>query len=264
MLLSVNLYAASDDPRPEPSRGYIGAGAAVVIFDTSVTLANDKSPIDFNIDLEDTVGLNTTNHVNTFYGELNFGEKHRINVGYFSIKRDSYFLAEEITYKGDTLGNVSVDVSDHTRFFDLTYGYNLLNNDHNRITAEIGLFTLDMTMKLNASGQLSLLKQTRTETYYDEVDALAPLPLFGLDFKTKLSPKWSLGTKIAMVYGEYDGISAGVLRTRITGHYQISRHFGLTTGLNYFDAKVDIEKNSESQTVDYGYKGAYLGLDYRF
>lgn len=263
MLMAATLCYGSDESSNSLA-GYLGAGVAVVKFNTSVSVSKNSSPLDYNIDLEDTLGLDSSNHVDTFFGGMAFGERHKIALNYFSINRKNDFIAEEITYQGQNLGNVRGSARDHTRFLDFNYGYNLLNNERNRITAEIGLFSLDMDMGLSVVGELEAINRYQSVSYSDDFDVLVPLPLIGFDFENQLSENWSLSTKVAMIYGEYDGVTAGILRTHIRANYKVSRNFNLSTGLNYFDADIDINKSAEKQGVDYGYIGVYAGLSYGF
>lgn len=55
-----------------------------------------------------------------------------------------------------------------------------------------------------------------------------------------------------------------MLDTSVRVKYQFSKHVGLSFGINYFNAGVDIDTSELEKEVDYGFDGAALGLDIRF
>lgn len=78
------------------------------------------------------------------------------------------------------------------------------------------------------------------------------------------TPKWRLSTRISLVGGSYDDISATVLQTSIKSVYQFSKHVGLILGVTYFNADVSIEEEAKIKEVSYGYTGGFIGMHFGY
>jgi hypothetical protein len=73
------------------------------------------------------------------------------------------------------------------------------------------LNALDLRLLFEASGQITIDNTTRSNAIVAEANVFAPLPLIGLNFGYSYTPKWRLSTRISLVVGSYDDISATVL-----------------------------------------------------
>lgn len=118
---------------------------------------------------------------------------------------------------------------------------------------------------MDASGQITLNGQpVAGNSYSAEASVFAPLPLFGLDAWFFFTEKWALGTKILIVGGSYQDVSALVLDTSVRMKYHFTKHVGLSFAINYFNAGIDIDASELKTEIDYGFDGAALGLDFNF
>jgi hypothetical protein len=88
--------------------------------------------------------------------------------------------------------------------------------------------------------------------------------MFGIDAWFSITPRWALGTKISLVGGTYQDISAGVLGTVIRSRYKINKHLSGYLGISYFNADVTIDEADQRTDVAYGLDGLYLGLGVNF
>lgn len=244
---------------------YIAGGIALVHFNTNLQVTKDNAPLPVYLGFEGNFGLPATNHVNALFGAWNINDQHRISFQYFGIDRSSEVFAEEITWQGNVLGNVSVGLRDKTNFTEVAYGYTLHMNDHTRITGELGLFALDMSITATAKGNLKIASVFDESVSYTEgFDVTAPLPMIGLGFLNQLSEKWSMNARVHAIAGKYDEVGAVLYRTRLAGRYAATKRFGLSAGVDYFDARVVVEEEDRDYDLNYGYTGVYLGLDYKF
>ena len=88
----------------------------------------------------------------------------------------------------------------------------------------------------------------------------APLPLLGLDFGVRFTPKWSMSSKISVIGGSYENISAVILQTSINARYKITNHVGVLMGITYFNAVVSIDEEKDLTDIAYGYHGLFIGM----
>ena len=156
-------------------------------------------------------------------------------------------------------------LSDRTRFYYINYGYTFFQDSRSYIIGEIGIYGLDLRYEFEATGEITRNGNVLEESHFEEsANVLAPLPMFGLDFRYAFTDTWGLSTKIAFVGGRYQDITALVLSTRVAAIWQFSRHVGLIMGIEYFDGEVDINDEQENWEINYGYTGITFGLHMAF
>mgnify|MGYP001815456988 FL=1 len=184
--------------------------------------------------------------------------------GYFAINRQSSLLSIDENYDDLIIINADVSISDKTKFYNLSYGYTLFQDDRSDVTFVAGINGLDLKLLVEASGQITVGDTSRSDAVVAEANIFAPLPLIGLNFGFSFTPEWSIATKIVFVGGSFGDVSAGVLQTSINAQYQFARNAGLLMGMTYFDADVTIDDESDVTDVSYGYDGALIGLHFAF
>ena len=242
----------------------LGVGLGIVEFDTNAKVTSKITGRSHYVDLEGNLNLPDNDQVNTIYGAYKFNEKHSLVFGYFSIERKSSIG----NFSGDFNDIIVIEadflIEDNSRFYSLGYGYTLFDDNRSDITLIVGLKSLDLRLRAEARGEITVNGETRSGVEITEADVLAPLPLFGLNFGISFTPKWSVSTRIGLVTGSYQDVSATVIETSINSRYQFSKHAGFLLGLTYFDANVDIDDDEEVTEVSYGYNGAFVGLHFGF
>jgi len=267
-MLAMPGVQANTQPDQELYKGSnfaLGIGAAIVRFDTKLKFT-DKTRTNFDsifIDPEGTLDLPETSSVTTFYGSWNINLKHSIGFSYFSANRESSLLNIDETFE-DVRVVGSAKISDATNFYRLSYGYTLFNDYRSKIKFHAGIYGLDLKYVFEAQGQITQGGVTTSGSIKEEAKVFAPLPLIGIDLWYSFTPRWSINTKVAFVRGSYEDVSAGVLQTSLNALYNFTDHVGLTFGLAYFDADVEIEDDVEKIDISYGYDGGFIGLHFIF
>jgi hypothetical protein len=257
--------AETDQELYKSNKFAIGIGAAIVKFDTKLKFT-DKTRSTFNsifIDPEGNLDLPETSSVTTFYGAWNINPRHSIGFSYFSVNRESSVFnidetLEDVRIEGDA------KLSDATNFYRLSYGYTLFNDYRSKIKLNAGVYGLDLKYVFEAEGQITQGGDTISGSIYEEAKVFAPLPLIGLDFWYSFTPRWGINTKVALVAGSYEDVSASVLQTSLNAQYRFTDHVGLIFGLAYFDADVVIEDNIDKKEIAYGYDGGFIGMHFMF
>ncbi|MCG6939494.1 MAG: hypothetical protein LJE83_15170 [Gammaproteobacteria bacterium] len=243
------------------SKFALGIGAAIVRFDTNIKATDKQSRQSLYLDLEGNLDLPEVSTVTTFYGMYQLKPKHSLGFSFFSVNR-----ASDIFNFDKTLEDVHVtgyaSITDTTDFYRLDYGYNLYNDNHSKIDLIAGIYGLDLKYVFKAEGDITIGGVKTTGSIKEEAKVFAPLPLIGLDFLFRITNKWSFATKVALVTGSYEDLSATVFQTSINSQYRVNQHFGIVMGLAYFDADVVIENDLEKQDISYGYDGAYIGMHF--
>ncbi len=238
----------------------IGLGLATVRFDTKIKFTNKDTGNSVFLDPEGNLGLPTVARVNTFYGAFKVGKRHAVGFAYFGVNRQTTLFDEKFSFEDLIVVSGSATFSDDTKFYFLDYGFSLYRDDRSNVSALFGISGLDLRYTFTAEGEITIGNQTRTGIHHEEASIFAPLPLFGLDIRFDITQKWSVGTKVAFVYGEYKEISAGALQVGVNARYWFNRHIGGILGLTSFNSSVTQDEVSEKFEVNYGYGGGFAGL----
>ena len=260
-----------DDPVPDTvyseniSRTLsIGLAAGYERFDTNFKFTDKSSGRSVFVDAEGTLGLPETDFVPILYGYWKPAKRHGLGFSYFQIKRESTLLAVDENFSDLTVtGNISL--SDRSRFYYLSYNYTALQDDRAFIFLSLGLYGLDLKYQLDATGDISFRGVPIIGREYSrEADVFAPLPMLGLDAWFAMTPRWALGTKIALVGGKYQDVSGTVVEAKIRAKYAFNRNLSLFFGVNYFQGDIKIDKNARKTDISYGFEGFFAGLDVGF
>jgi hypothetical protein len=245
-------------------KGAVGVGMAAVVFDTKIKLTDKRSGFSVFLDPEGNLDLPEVARVNTFYSVYRFGKKHSIGLAYFAVKRETTFFDQDVNLDELVIANGQATLSDDTKFYFFDYGYSFFKDERSSVKGLIGLSGLDLKYTFTASGELIIDGERQFDSYTDDASVTAPLPLFGLDFYFAFTKKWSMRTKVALVAGSYEDISASVYTAGMNANYWFTRHVGGVIGLSSFNARVDIEDDKDKQEIIYGYGGLYAGLHFAF
>lgn len=248
----------------DKKKGAIGVGMAAVRFDTKIKFTNKQTGNSIFLDPEGHLGLPEIARVNTFYAAYRFGKKHTIGAAYFAVKRENTYISDSIDVGNVAILNGQVTLSDDTKFYFVDYRYTLFRDNRSSIAGVLGIAGIDLKYTFNASGEIEIDGETNTRNYSEEASVTAPLPMLGLDFLFAFTPKWSMSTKVALVAGSYQNTAAFVFQARMDARYWFTKYVGGVIGLTFFNADVDIEKETSKQEIGYGFGGGFFGLHFAF
>lgn len=262
----------SGQPEDSRNRFGLGVGAGLMRFDTNFKFTDKGSGSSVFVDGEGTLGLTENNSLPFFYGHYRFNRRHGIGFSYFKIKRESTLILINETkdfHLNDLTITAGVDakvtLTDKSSFSYLSYNLTLFDDNRSFLFASFGLYGLDLKYVLDARGEITLQGiPVAGDSYNNETSVFAPLPMFGIDAWYFFTPKWALGTKISLVGGSYQDVTALVLDTTVRAKYQFTKHIGFLFGITYFNSDTTIDKPELKTEVNYGYDGIALGFDIRF
>jgi hypothetical protein len=266
-------WASEDNKQIENPRNRFGLGVGVGLlrFDTNYKFTDKGSGSSVFVDGEGSIGLEENNILPFLYGYYRFNKRHGIGFSYFQIKRESTLILINETkdfHLNDLTITAGVDakvtLTDKSSFSYLSYNYSLFDDSRSFLFASFGLYGLDLKYILDARGEITLQgTPVAGDSYNNETSVFAPLPMFGIDAWYYFTPKWALGTKISLVGGSYQDVSALVLDTSVRAKYQFTKHIGFSFGITYFNSQTTIDDPELKTEVNYGYDGIALGLDIR-
>jgi len=238
-------------------------------LDLGYFIANTKtdfrlgSGLGFSVDVEDLLGLDTTNSAFRAGASWRFTDnrRHRLDFEWFSFRRDgSRTIGEDIHYKDEDGNDQVIEAGTQVdSFFDfdiyeVAYSYSFFQDDRIDLAGSLGLYVMPIDFGLNATG---LINYGRSETF------TAPLPTFGLRADFAITPKWFFRSGIKVFYLEIGEFAGSILETHAAIEYLPWKHLGF--GLGFDSLNVHVEADGEDYPgidfkgeVDFRYTGLLL------
>lgn len=241
---------------PEDQRFGVRLGSFITDRNTATRLDSDALGPGTDLDLEDDLGLETSQTVFRVDAYVRLGERHRLDFSYFDLSRDaSKTIVRQIQF-GDEVFNIDaeVDADFEQTIIKAAYTYSLFRSPEGFLGVTAGLFVMDIKASLS---QVSL-GQTEAQ------DVTAPLPVIGLRGAYSLSERWALRGSAEIFALEYDDVDGQLVDFLAGVEYQVTD--AVTVGLAYNDTTfdVDVGQSDFSGAVDWQYSGAllYVGIGF--
>lgn len=235
--LVLSSAAIGEEP-PQSNRFEIEIGGFFVTTVSSVAqLTRSVGPlqvggaVDFNQDL----GLKESETVPRIDGAYRFSRRHGIEFSYWDIKRDATTeLERDIEF-----GNIGISVGEQvTSFFDiqtfrLSYGYALYSSQKVGLGINAGLHATNYDMGITCD---SCTTQTA-----EKASVTTPLPVFGFNFRYRMSKRWRFAGYTQLFFLDYSGYEGSLTDTRIVFSHHTFKHVGFGFGWNRIHADIDVD-----------------------
>jgi hypothetical protein len=241
-------------------------GANVGVFISNVD-SNFRigSGVGLDIDVEDLLGLDTTNTVFRADALWRFSEnrRHRLDLSWFAFRRDgSRRILDDITIEDDNGDKIIIEAGTNVNaFFDLdifqlNYSYSFIQDDRIDLAVGGGLYVMPMDFGISVSG---LVDEEGSEKF------TAPLPVLGLRMDVALTPQWFIRSGAQVFYLEFENFTGSILKFQTAVEYNPWKHVGLGLGFDSLGVRVDadgedwpgIDLNGK---VEFNYVGLQLYL----
>ncbi len=217
------------------------------------------SGLGVSIDVEDLLGLDTTNSVFRVGALWRFTDnrRHRLDLQWFSFRRDgSKSILDDIKYKDkDGIEQIIQAGTQVESFFDLdiyqaAYSYSFFQDDRVDLAASIGLYVMPIHFGLKATG---LVDVDETERF------TAPLPTLGLRADFAITPEWYFRSGLQVFYLEIGEFTGSILETHVAVEYLPWKNLGFGLGFDGLIVRVDSD-GEDYPGIDF--KGE-VNFDYR-
>jgi opacity protein-like surface antigen len=208
------------------------------------------------VDLEDDLGLDSSDSVFRVDGYIRFGEKHRFDFSVFDLSRtSSTMIQKDFEWNGtmfaiDTVVDSTFDLS----IYKAAYTWAFLRRDSGYLGLTAGLYVADFGNTISAPN----IGERET------AEVTAPLPVFGLRGEYDFSERWSFrasGEFFVFEYEDFDGslydIYAGV-------DFQVMDHMAVGIGINSVKMDIGVTKPNASGNLDWQYDGGLIFLKFDF
>jgi hypothetical protein len=245
LLFSIPPAMAEDSPWEKFS---VDLGYFIANTDTSVRLG---SGLGVSVDMEDLLGLDTTNSAARVGASWRFTDnrRHRLDFEWFRFRRDgSRTIGEDILYKDEDGNEHIIEAGTYVEsFFDFdiyqfAYSYSFFQDDRIDLAGSLGLYVMPIDFGLSATGLFSV---GGSESF------TAPLPTLGVRADFAITPKWFFRSGLEVFYLEIGEFAGSILAVDVAIEYLPWKHFGF--GLGFDSLNVHVEADEED----------YPGIDFQ-
>ena len=244
---------AQSDP---VDRFSVSLGAFITDRNTSTRLDSATLGTGTGIDLEEDLGLDSSDSVVRLDGHYRFNQKHRVNFSVFDLSRDSSAAVQRDIQYGDrvflldTVVNANFDLT----IYKLAYTYSVMQRDNGYLGVTLGAYIAD--------SKIGLAEQSLGQVEVREITA--PLPVVGLRGEHRFSEKWSLrasGEVFALEYGDFKG---SLYDLYVGLDYQLFDRMAIGAGFNSVRMDIGVTKENASGDLDWQYDGGLLFIKFEF
>ena len=238
-------------------------GVFVSTVDSSFRIG---SGIGVDIDVEDLLGLDSTNSVFRADALWRFTDnrRHRLDFSWFAFRRDgARQILEDITIEDDNGERILIEAGTQIEaffdldIFELAYSYSFFQDDRIDLAAGIGLYVMPIDFGVSATG---LIKVDESEKF------TAPLPVVGLRTDIALTPQWFIRSGAQVFYLEYENFTGSILEFQAAVEYNPWKHVGLGLGFDTLNVNVEADGSTDwpgvdlNGKLDFNYAGLQLYL----
>ena len=232
-------------------------GVALTALDSKVEFGSANLGVGVVVDVEDALGLDSSDTVFFANGYYRFGKtrRHRWDFSYARYRRDATrVLSTDVPiFDGTLLAGETVYTEMNFDILRAGYSYSLLQDDRMDLGIGAGLYVMPIEFSFSTSGLLGSQSE----------DLTAPLPVLGLRADFALTKKLFLKMRWDIFYlkiGDFKGsIMSGVLAVE----YNFWKNVGFGLGYNDFRVKVeasgsDYPNINFTGNVNFEYRGLNL------
>jgi len=258
----VNRNGIDDDVEDTPNKAklWLGLGMYYPSLDTKVSVGLIEGPVGAWVDFESNLGMRDVALMPILNGSYRFNSRHRVNFGYFNLRRNGSERSD-VTFR---FGGIEVKASLPVQtYFDVksysaSYGYSVYTSDKVDLELSVGLSVQDIAFGLATTGNL--------EEQREESDLLAPLPTIGMSGFYALSDKWLLNGRagyfaVDMNWEDRDRDLGGTILDISAGvTHKTFKNIGFGLSWEYFDVNLDYRKSRKNVSLDYTYSGPTFSI----
>jgi hypothetical protein len=215
------------------------------------------------IRFEDELGLPGRRTLPVFQAGMRLGEQWRLELEYFSLRRNGErSSSREITW-GDTVYPVAASLrsSFDSDILRVSAGWSYQTGGATEFGAVFGLHVT--RFRIGLEGAASVGDQVSTGRAEAE-EALVPLPTLGVYLRHDLGRAWSISGRVDLFSFRFDKYDGGLINATVAAVYRISDRVGLSVGYRSVDYSLEMSRPNWRGGVDYHFRGPFLGLQAGF
>lgn len=205
----------------------VNLGGFFASINSNISINGTEMGLGVNINLEDALGLSTSNTVIRGEAEYNFGSRKRsyVRMGYFGLFRNASKILETELELGGTVYPIGTEVQSkyNMQIFRGMYDYSFFKDERIMLSLSAGLYVLPMDFSVG------------TDYIIDEsAKVIAPLPVLGFRNSFLIAPKVILKQNVEFLYLKTGSFKGLISDLNMWVEYNPLKHFGFGLGFNTF------------------------------
>jgi len=255
------MVLAEEATTPEQTDKLMIRGGWAYVFgaNANVSVGGPALGIGANIDLTNTLGVNSSTDALRLDGLYRFNDRHAIGVSYYRVGLSgSKSINQEILINDQTIAaGAGTQTSLSFNTYRLIYNYSFYRNDKVELAVSPGLYMMQTKFSFAAQGQITTPTAGTINTTVVNEQLTLPLPSIGLVANYNITPKLQFQSRYDVFYltiGDYTGTMfefyAGL-------EYRLHKHFAMGAAFDRLQAGL---KGSGDQgfNVNFSYNLAYV------
>lgn len=253
LVVALSATVSAQGIASETVTARVGAYFTRVSTDISAS-ANGIAGTD--IDLENDLGLSSSDTNPVFQLDWRFAQRHRLELQYFALSRSATRnIDREINIDGDTYPiNTTVSATFKSQVTALTYFYSVWQTPQHEVALGLGVHNTTFKPSLSASGAgLST-----------SLSADVPLPVLALRGDMQFNERWIGSSSVkwfGLNYGDYDG---GLTTFNLSVAYLFTKNWGVELAYGFNRYSLDVSKSDWNGELKYRFSGPAISLLARF
>ncbi|NJN05968.1 MAG: MipA/OmpV family protein, partial [Rhodobacteraceae bacterium] len=180
----------------------------------------------FEIDLEDALGEPGTENVFQMDASWRIRRYHRIEAGYFELRRSGSTTLPEALRFGETIfaAGSDVDSQSYTRSLRLGYAYSLIRDPQKELGVMAGMHFTSFDTSISSS--------LPDQKEVSQVDV--PLPVIGVHASVNIGDNTTISTKLQIFRTEFDNYEGSLNYFMVDVQRRLGENFNIGIGYNYY------------------------------
>ena len=252
-----DLFQPRDYDGPDKDKNVeIRLGAFKSRIDSTLLLDPTEAQPGDEIDLEDFLGIADNETVAQLDVLYRIAHYHRLELGYFELKRSSPTTLQRDLWLGGTLypEGTDVDSSSESRLLRLGYSYSLMRDRQKELGLTAGLAYWSFESKVSADEQQES----------DRVRIESLLPTIGVFGSVPLGDEWRLAADIDLFTLEFDHYEGYMAYLSLDLERKLGENFGAGLGYNFYGTRLKSKTDDLDGTLRVRYQGPKVYLSMRF
>lgn len=270
-MLSGPVLAADSDPADLPwKKAYLNLGYYAASLDSGFRIASGTIGVGVDLDVEDLLGLDTTDQAFRIDGGWRFtkNKRHKLQLGWFGFRRSgTKTLSEAVEIPDEeggttTLGPGQFDTTFDFDIIQVKYEYSFLLDE--RVDFNIGLGLFVMPIEFGFTG---VIEGAPSSSLQENITA--PLPVIGLGFDIALTPKWFFRQQFDIFYLEIGDFKGGIAYNSLALEWLPWKYVGFGASVDHMKVGVEAKGNDYPGVdfvgnVEFDYFGGQLYVKFFF
>ena len=248
-------------------RDYVGESFRGPGFEFRLGMYNNRTdskivqqPVDGNgqeeVDVEDVLGVNRRKSIVHFEGIFRFAHFHRIEIGHFTLGRDSETTLLTDVRLGDEIftAGTAVDVDAELRVTKAAYGFSLMNDAQKEVGILAGVHVTNYQAVV-ASPDTGQRVETSINT---------PLPVIGAYGSVALGARTDIHANLQLFRMEFDNYSGSLNNFYLGLTHYFSNSIGAGIGYNIYLMNIDSPDEDLRGSLKLRHHGPIAFASFRF